>query len=71
MSECMFVCERVHMSVCITVCVFGHDMLSSNLWGAPLLSQNQLFLSASWNMGSFLWTFTGQERDASFMDFIR
>lgn len=74
LSVCLSVCVwvRAHVSVCHSVC--GHDMLSSDLWGAtfpPLLSQNLLLLSASWNMGSSLWIFAGQECDASFMDSVQ
>lgn len=68
----MCVWARAHVSVYLSVC--GHDMLSSDLWGAtfhPLLSQNLLFLSASWNMGSFLWIFAGHELDALLMDFVQ
>lgn len=64
--------ERMHISVCHSVC--DHDMLSSDLWGAtfhPPLSQNLLFLFASWNMGSFLWIFTGHELDPLLMDSVQ
>lgn len=77
-QECVLVSKRMCVWVCAHVCVYhsvcGHEMLSSDLWGAtfhPLLSQNLLFLSASWNMGSFLWIFSGHEYDASFMDSVQ
>lgn len=62
-SECMFVCERVHMSVCITVCIWSRYALIESLGSPAPLSE-----SAFSSLPPGTWAcFCGHSQDRSMM----
>lgn len=55
-----------HPQQCVPVVM----VCSHRVFGEPHSHHFSVRICFSWNMGMFLWIFAGQEREASFMDWI-